>query len=192
MATHSAAAAIDNNWLATEQLVLAQKELDACEDDIVCNAGTMIKWTGVSAKQDVLTMSGLISGLAEAGWHDLKGLAEFFKDLPKSLEGLASLVNKEVRDQIGEEIAAEFNAKINRMQVALREGGDQNALQLGRDLGNLIWQIGSIAMGTVGAAQLTASLGKVGVRLGKEAAKEFLHVDWVTMGGISVITASHC
>ncbi|BBO59844.1 hemagglutinin [Mycoavidus sp. B2-EB] len=183
VATHSAAAAIDNNWLATEQLVLAQKELDACEDDIVCNAGTMIKWTGVSAKQDALTMSGLISGLAEAGWHDLKGLAEFFKDLPKSLEGLASLVNQEVRDQIGEEIAAEFNAKINRMQVALREGGDQNALQLGRDLGNLIWQIGSIAMGTVGAAQLTASLGKIGVRLGKETAKEFLHVDWVTMGG---------
>ncbi|WP_185182569.1 hemagglutinin repeat-containing protein [Mycoavidus sp. B2-EB] len=183
VATHSAAAAIDNNWLATEQLVLAQKELDACEDDFVCNAGTMIKWTGVSAKQDALTMSGLISGLAEAGWHDLKGLAEFFKDLPKSLAGLASLVNQEVRDQIGEEIAAEFNAKINRMQVALREGGDQNALQLGRDLGNLIWQIGSIAMGTVGAAQLTASLGKVGVRLGKEAAKEFLHVDWVTMGG---------
>ncbi|BBO58958.1 hemagglutinin [Mycoavidus sp. B2-EB] len=169
VATHSAAAAIDNNWLATEQLVLAQKELDACEDDIVCNAGTMIKWTGVSAKQDALTMSGLISGLAEAGWHDAEGVVEFVKNFPNSLKELASLVNQEVRDQIGEEIAAEFNARINRIQAAAREGGDQNALQLGRELGNLFWQIGSIALVAGGAAKLTASLGKIGVRLGKES-----------------------
>ncbi|BBO59024.1 hypothetical protein [Mycoavidus sp. B2-EB] len=37
-------------------------------------------------------------------------------------------------------------------------------------------------MGTVGAAQLTASLGNVGVRLGKETAKEFLHVDLAKAG----------
>ncbi|KAF9368220.1 hypothetical protein CPC16_005573, partial [Podila verticillata] len=121
VATHSAAAAIDNNWLATEQKALIQKELEACKDDFVCKTLTELKWTGVVVKQDALTMAGLISGLAEAGWHDAEGLVEFFKGLPNSLEGLASLVNKEVRDQIGEAIAAELNAKINRMQVALRE-----------------------------------------------------------------------
>ncbi|BBO59589.1 hypothetical protein [Mycoavidus sp. B2-EB] len=182
VATHSAAAAIDNNWLATEQKVLAQKELDACEDDIVCNAGTMIKWTGVSAKQDALTMSGLISGLSEAGWHDAEGVVEFITDFRNNLKGLASLINEEVRDQLGEEIVAALNAKINRIQAAAREGGDQNALQLGRELGNLFWQIGSIVLVATGAAKLTASLGKIGIRLGKETAKEFLHVDLAKAG----------
>lgn len=153
------------------------------EDSLAYKAGTMIKWTGVSAKQDALTMSGLISGLAEAGWADAEGLVEFFTNLPKSLEGLASLVNKEVRDPIGEAIAAELDAKIKRMQVVVEKGGDQNAVQLCRDLGNLIWQIGSITIAEVGVTKLTTSLGKAGIRLGKEAIEEFLHVDLVEMGG---------
>ncbi|BBE09327.1 Probable hemagglutinin-related protein [Mycoavidus cysteinexigens] len=129
----------------------------------------MIKWTGVSAKQDALTMSGLISGLAEAGWHDAEGVVEFFKDFRNNLKGLASLINQEVRDQLGEQIVAEFNAKINRIRAAAREGGDQNALQLGRELGDLFWHIGSIVIVAAGAAKLTASLGKIGVRLSKES-----------------------
>ncbi len=179
----SASIAIENNWLATEQKAKAQKELEDCEDSRACKAGTMIKWTGVSAKQDALTMSGLISGLAEAGWADAEGIVAFCKGLPGSLAGLASLINKEVRDQIGEAIAAELDAKISRMQVALEKGGDQNAVQLGRDLGNLIWQVGSITIAAAGVTKLTASLGKAGIRFGKEAIEEFLHVDLVKMGG---------
>ncbi len=169
----SASIAIENNWLATEQHAQTQKELEACEDSLVCKAGTTIKWAGISAKQDALTMSGLLSGLAEAGWADAEGLVEFFTDLPKSLAGLASLINKEVRDQIGEAIAAELDAKIKRMQVAVEKGGDQNAVQLGRDLGNLIWQVGSITIAAVGVTKLTASLGKAGIHVGKKTLEEF-------------------
>ncbi len=179
----SASIAIENNWLATEQKAKAQKELEGCEDSLACKAGTMIKWTGISAKQDALTMSGLISGLAEAGWADAEGIVAFCNGLPGSLAGLASLINKEVRDQIGEAIAAELDAKISRMQVALEKGGDQNAVQLGRDLGNLIWQVGSITIAAAGVTKLTASLGKAGIRFGKEAIEEFLHVDLAKMGG---------
>jgi len=42
-------------------------------------------------------------------------------------------------------------------------GGDDNALQLGRDLGSALWDVGSVAAGVFGGAQAGAALGKVGV-----------------------------
>ena len=117
----------------------------------------------------MLTAAGIGKGLAASGWNDVKGLAEFLADPVKGLQGIRDVITKpEVRAQLGDAIFGELDAKIGRMQTALREGGDENAEQLGKDLGALVWQVGSVATGAVGIAKGGVMLARVGMNVGRD------------------------
>lgn len=75
-ATNGAIAAVDNNWLATQQIVQMKKELSNAKSTLE-QLKVASKWAYISTKQDVLTTTGIGKGLAESGWNDVKGLAEF-------------------------------------------------------------------------------------------------------------------
>ena len=74
----------------------------------------------------------------------------------------------EARTQLGEAMFEELDAKIDRMSRALDQGGDANAEQLGRDLGGVLWQVGSIVTGAGAAAKGAVKLAEVGINVGKE------------------------
>jgi len=125
------------------------------------------KWAYISGKQDVLTAGGMGKGLAEAGISDVKGLAEFLSDPVQGLNGLKKIItNPEARQQLGDAVFKELDAKIDRMTLAIEQGGDQNAEQLGKDLGALIWQVGSVATGVGGVAKGGLALAKAGINVG--------------------------
>ena len=52
------------------------------------------------------------------------------------------------------------------MSRAINVGGDANAEQLGRDLGGLLWQVGTVVTGAGAAARGVTKLATVGVQLG--------------------------
>ena len=167
-ATQGAVAAVDNNWLATQQIVQMKKELSNAKTTLeqVKVAG---KWAYISTKQDVLTTTGIGKGLAEAGWNDVKGVAEFLAHPIEGLNGLKQLISSpEAREQMGEAMFKELDAKIDRMSRALDQGGDANAEQLGRDLGGVLWQVGSVVTGAGGIAKGATKLASIGVRLGSD------------------------
>lgn len=167
-ATSAATTATENNWLATQQVVQMKKELQAA-DGVLEQLKVRGKWGYVSAKQDVLTATGVGKGLAEAGWNDIQGLAEFLSDPIAGLNGLKQLIADEnARQNLSDSVFRELDAKIDRMQTALEQGGDQQAEQLGKDLGALIWQVGTVATGVGGAAKAGAKLADVGISLGSK------------------------
>ena len=109
------------------------------------------KWAYISTRQDVLTTAGVGKGLVEAGISDIKGLAEFLSDPISGLNGLKQIItDPEVRQQLSDSIFNELDKNIDRMKTALQVGGDQNAEQLGQDLGVLVWQVGSVETGVGG------------------------------------------
>lgn len=69
---------------------------------------------------------------------------------------------------MGEAMFKELDAKIDRMSRALDQGGDANAEQLGRDLGGVLWQVGSIVTGAGAAAKGAVKLAEVGINVSKE------------------------
>lgn len=167
-ATNAAAANVDNNWLATQQRVQMQKELDEAKDALE-TLKIMAKWGYIDKKQDVLTKGGVGLGLAEAGWGDIEGMAQFLADPIAGLNGLYEIItSEEVRQAYGDEVFRELEAKIDRVKLALEEGGDANAVQLGRDLGELAWQVGSIATGAGGIAKGGVALAKAGIKVGAQ------------------------
>ncbi|WP_338641618.1 hemagglutinin repeat-containing protein [Burkholderia pyrrocinia] len=166
--TTSATAAAQNNWLATEQKVQAQKELMACTN-LMCAVQTTGKWATVSSVQDAATLAGFGKGLAQAGWNDVRGLAEFLSDPVTGLKGMYDLINsKEMRDQLGQAVVDNLNAKIGQIQTALRVGGTEQALQLGENIGDLTWQVGSVVAGVGGAVKAGVGLAKVGITVGRD------------------------
>lgn len=166
--TTSATAAAQNNWLATEQKVQAQKELMACTN-LMCAVQTTGKWATVSSVQDAATLAGFGKGLAQAGWNDVRGLAEFLSDPVTGLKGMYDLINsKEMRDQLGQAVVDNLNAKIGEIQTALRVGGTDQALQLGENIGDLTWQVGSVVAGVGGAVKAGVGLAKVGITVGRD------------------------
>ena len=165
-ATNSATAAIDNNWLATQQIVQMKKELTEAKGalEVLKVSG---KWAYISGKQDVLTAAGVGKGLADSGISDVKGLAEFLSDPIAGLDGLKQiLTSADAREQLGDSVFQALDAKIDRMKTALEQGGDQNAEQLGQDLGALIWQVGTVVTGAGAVAKSGVALAKVGINLG--------------------------
>ena len=165
-ATNAAVVAIDNNWLATQQIVQMNKELKAAQGSLE-TLKVLGKWAYVNGKQDALTITGVGKGLAEAGWSDVQGLAAFLSDPITGLKGLKEIItNPDARQQMGDAMFAELDAKIDRMTTALEVGGYQQAEQLGEDLGALIWQVGAVATGVGGVAKGGVALAKVGVSVG--------------------------
>lgn len=63
-----------------------------------------------------------------------------------------------MREQLGDSVFQALDAKIDRMKTALEQGGDQNAEQLGQDLGALIWQVGTVVTGAGAVAKSGVAL----------------------------------
>ncbi|WP_443115240.1 hemagglutinin repeat-containing protein [Herbaspirillum seropedicae] len=170
-ATNSATAAVDNNWLASQQIVQMNKELSEAST-LLDKLKIQAKWAGTSMKQDALTLTGVGKGLAESGWEDVKGVSEFMMHPIDGLNGIKQVISSsEARKALGEAMYGELNAKIERMKLALDQGGDQNAEQLGKDIGALLWQVGSLVTGVSGVAKGGVELAKLGVSLGSNGMK---------------------
>ncbi|MDS0862682.1 hemagglutinin repeat-containing protein, partial [Burkholderia pseudomultivorans] len=162
--TSSATAAAQNNWLATEQRVQMQKDLVACNGNLGCQLQANAKWFAVSGKQDLLTAGGVWKGLNEAAVVDAAGLVRFASDPVAGLKGLQALVeDPQVRAALGDQIVTSLKTRIASMDNALTVGGDANAEQFGRDLGNLLWQATSVVTAAKGAVEASAALGRVGL-----------------------------
>ncbi|MBP0943677.1 hypothetical protein V2K16_26655 [Pseudomonas alliivorans] len=165
-ANTAAGAAVDNNWLATQQIVQFKKEYEEAKG-FGETGKVFAKWAYISSKQDVLTQFGIGKGLAQSGWNDVTGLAEFVAHPIEGLKGLKELVNNPAaREQFGETLIKELNVKIDRVTVALEKGGDENAVLLGQSIGEIAWQVGSIATGVGGAATGGVALAKAGIKVG--------------------------
>ncbi|WHS59041.1 hemagglutinin repeat-containing protein [Pseudomonas sp. G2-4] len=166
-ANSAAGAAVDNNWLATQQLVQAEKEYS--EADLLGKTKVVAKWAYIYQKQEVLTRFGIGKGLAQAGWSDVEGLAQFLLNPVEGIKGIKALIDDpEARQKLGDALVNDANAKIVRIQDALEHGGDDRAVQLGQDIGELVWQVGTIATGVGTAAKGGLTLAKAGIKVGAE------------------------
>lgn len=113
-ATAAATAAVDNNWLATQQVVQMKKEL-AQATTLLQTMQIQAKWAGTSMKQDALTTAGVGLGLAQSGWNDVKGLAEFMSDPVKGLNGIQQLISDpDARQAMGDAL---FNTLDNKIAL---------------------------------------------------------------------------
>nr|WP_306110016.1 DNA/RNA non-specific endonuclease [Pseudomonas sp. PICF6] len=107
--------------------------------------------------------------MAQAGWSDVEGLAQFLLNPVEGIKGIKALIdNPEARQKLGDALVNDANAKIERIQDALEHGGDDRAVQLGQDIGELVWQVGTIATGVGTAAKGGVTLAKAGIRVGAE------------------------
>ena len=180
-ASQAAANTAAKNWLATQQQAQMKKEMDGAKT-VAEKLQVFGKWAIVSGKQDALTASGVGKGLVEAGISDVQGLAEFLAHPVEGLSGLKQIISSpEARQQLGDSVFAELDAKIGHMQTALEVGGDQNAEQLGKDLGGLIWQVGSVVMGAGAAAKggvaIASAAAATGTRALENSTLQFMKLD---------------
>ncbi|MCM3417726.1 hypothetical protein M3652_20915, partial [Bacillus intestinalis] len=76
--------------------------------------------------------------------------------------------SKEMRDQLGQAVVDNLNTKIGEIQTALRVGGTDQALQLGQNIGELTWQVGSVVAGVSGAVKAGIGLAKIGINVGRD------------------------
>ena len=167
-ANSAAGAAVDNNWLATQQLVQLKKEYEEA-DGVIEKAQVLGKWGYISSKQDVLTQFGLGKGLVQSGWSDVEGMAQFLADPMAGLEGLKALVtDAAAQNQMLDGMATKLKSQIDTMANALEQGGDENAIALGEEMGNLIWTVGSFATGVGGVAKGGVALAKAGIKVGTQ------------------------
>jgi hypothetical protein len=183
-ANSAAGAAVDNNWLATQQLVQAEKEYS--EADLVGKTKVVAKWAYIYQKQEVLTRFGIGKGLVQAGWGDVEGLAQFLLNPVDGINGIRALINNpEAREQFSDGMINDLNEKLDRVKDALENGGDERAVQLGQDIGEIVWQVGSIATGVGTAAKGGVALAKVGIKVGAEGLEKMADMAKIAKAEVS-------
>ncbi|WP_419653838.1 hemagglutinin [Xylella fastidiosa] len=169
-ATHAAIAAVDNNWLATQQKLQMENELKAArQKGFWAEEAVKAKWDAISAKQDILTTSTLLLGLAESAKSDLNGLVELVLHPIDTVNGLKALItDPAVRQQLGESLVQELNDRVDRIQANTIFGGDLDALEYGRGLGTVVWDVGALLVGVGGVAKGGELLAKAGIKVSED------------------------
>ncbi|MCL2162393.1 MAG: hemagglutinin repeat-containing protein, partial [Betaproteobacteria bacterium] len=165
-AANSAVAAVDNNWLATQQVVQYKKERDEAKTQLE-ELAVDAKWIGISFAQDAITARGFAAGLVEGIGGDVIGIVKFLASPIESLEALKKIIAEEdVRAQLGEALYKELNDKIDKMSFALEYGGRENAFELGRQAGEIVWHVGSAVLVVKGAVTASVKLADAGIKIG--------------------------
>jgi hypothetical protein len=120
-----------------------------------------------SVSKPRVTRSLLTGFFSQNSPNDSEEQRETKRNLIVSLmTGLGQLIdNPEARKQFGDSVVNEVNVKIETIKTALEVGGDENAEALGKDIGEIAWQVGSIATGVGGAAKGDVALARAGIKV---------------------------
>ncbi|WP_102878804.1 hemagglutinin repeat-containing protein [Pseudomonas protegens] len=175
-ATNAAIANVDNNWLATQQMVQMTKEL-AAAPSFREKLAVYGKWLSVSGNQDFIAGSALFKSfsdsMASAGIDTLNGAAGVLKDPIASIDAMNEFILSVDGQKLFGAAADTFRSKITQIRDALVIGGDENAENLGKQLGQALGLYAQvIASGGTGAAKGASTLSKAGVEVSSRGMKD--------------------
>ncbi|MCV2221741.1 hemagglutinin repeat-containing protein [Pseudomonas mercuritolerans] len=176
-ANNAATANIDNNWLATQQYVQAMKEIDA-EPNVLKKLAIAAKWQIQSSRQDLLTGSGVLKGftdgMAGAGLGTLDSAVMLMRDPVQSWDAVVEFAGSaEAQALLGEAIGAAFKSQIDQIGKALVEGGDANAENLGRQMGQAVALVVQLlAGGGSSSANSALTLSRMGIDVSVNTVKK--------------------
>lgn len=167
-ANNAATANVDNNWLATQQYVQAKKEIDA-EPNLLKKLEIAAKWQITSLRQDLLTGSGILKGftdgMAGAGLSTLDSAVVLMTDPAESWAAVKEFAaSKEAQALLGKAVAAAFLSQIDQIGEAVVKGGDDNAENLGRQMGQAVALVVQLlAGGGSSSASSALTLSRMGI-----------------------------
>ncbi|WP_456022333.1 hemagglutinin repeat-containing protein [Pseudomonas protegens] len=176
-ANNAATANIDNNWLATQQYVQAIKEIDA-EPNVLKKIAIAAKWQIQSTRQDLLTGSGVLKGftdgMAGAGLGTLDSAVMLMRDPVQSWDAVVEFAGSdEAQALLGKAVGAAFKSQIDQIGQALTEGGDANAENLGRQMGQAVALVVQLlAGGGSSSASSALTLSRMGIDVSVNTVKK--------------------
>ncbi|WP_175538106.1 hemagglutinin repeat-containing protein [Pseudomonas sp. OV546] len=176
-ATNAAVANVDNNWLATQQIVQMIKEVAEAKtfDEKMKVTG---KWLSISGNQDLATASALFNSfkdsMAGAGVDALNSAVGVLRDPIASIDAMNEFILSVEGEKLFGTAAAGFKSQITQLRDALVVGGDENAEKLGKQLGEAVALYAQVVAtgGSGGAAQGASTLSKAGVDVSINGFKE--------------------
>ncbi|WP_236189434.1 hemagglutinin repeat-containing protein [Pseudomonas paraglycinae] len=176
-ANNAAVANVDNNWLATQQYIQAKKELDE-EPNLLKKMAIIQKWGLTSVRQDLLTttgvMKGFTDGMAGAGLGTLDSAVMLLRDPLESWQAVKDFAaSDEAQALLGKAVAAAFKSQIDQIGQAVVEGGDANAENLGRQMGQAVALVVQLlAGGGSSSANSALTLSRMGIDVTVETVKK--------------------
>lgn len=176
-ATNAAVANVDNNWLATQQIVQMIKEVAEAET-FAEKMKVTGKWLSISGSQDMTSASALFNSfkdsMAGAGVDTLNSAVGVLRDPIASIDAMNEFILSVEGEKLFGSAAAGFKSQITQLRDALVVGGDDNAEKLGKQLGEAVALYAQVVAtgGSGGAAQGASTLSKAGVDVSINGFKE--------------------
>jgi filamentous hemagglutinin len=176
-ATNAAIANVDNNWLATQQIVQMTKELAEAKStpEVVAVFG---KWLAISGNQDLITGTALFNSfkdsMAGSGVDVLNSAVGVLRDPVATVDAMREFAESADGKKLLGAAADTFKSQINQIREALVVGGDENAENLGKQLGEAVALYAQLIAtgGAGGAAKESWLLSKAGVEVTSSGIKE--------------------
>jgi hypothetical protein len=153
------------------------KEIDA-EPNFLKKIAIAAKWQIQSTRQDLLTGSGVLKGftdgMAGAGLGTLDSAVMLMRDPVQSWDAVVEFAGSdEAYALLGSAVGAAFKSQIDQIGQALVEGGDANAENLGRQMGQAVALVVQLlAGGGSSSASSALTLSRMGIDVSVNTVKK--------------------
>jgi Possible hemagglutinin (DUF637)/Pre-toxin domain with VENN motif len=159
----SAETAVRNNYLTETQKQQRDRAIAACKESLACAASVLLKYGKTDAQQEIGKLVGIMGGIGYQSVETLVALADLAQNLPETFRVLTAIVSDpEFRAKVGDQIANEYQQRIDLQTRAYNEGGYGGSITTGVEAGRLAVDVTLLASAAVGATKLAAKAASAG------------------------------
>ena len=157
----TAETAVRNNYLTDAQKQKKDKELASCSS-LVCAAGVVAKYGGISGAQDAALLMGVAGGVGYQSYEQAVAVVDMLKNPSATFAALNALVNDpDFRARAGTQLTDDYKQRIGILLKSYNEDGLNGASAAGVEVGRLAVDIVGVATATVGVTKVAATVTKV-------------------------------
>ncbi|MGI2030389.1 hypothetical protein ACRQ5F_24225, partial [Endozoicomonas acroporae] len=145
----------------------------------LCQYKTLFAWELIDAQQDAGVVIGVGGGIGLSAYEMAEALATVVLNPEATYNGLkALLANAAVREQLGNDIIASYDQRLNRLSQAREDAGWEGSITNGVESGRL-------ALEVVTAIQGVTALGKTIAKLPAGSKKALTSINETVQKGLS-------
>jgi filamentous hemagglutinin len=152
-----------NNYLTDKQKIARNAEKTACKGETSCLFKADLKYGLISTKQGTGLLVGIGAGMGYQGVEQLNAIVEMIEHPQETLATLNAIINDPAfREQVGTQIANDYEARINMLTRAYEDGGWDGSITAGVEAGRLAVDVVTAAAAIKGVSQVVVIASKAG------------------------------
>ncbi len=156
--------AVEDNYLSTKQKQILAEEIKICNGKFLCELKTEAYWSMVSAGQNASFAAGVLAGVPAVLYEAVSDIASVVLSPMETIDALSTFVSQDdMFDSVAEGIKQDYLARLEHFRQEYERAGAGGSFNAGVEVGKLVTEAASMAMGGAGITKTSATALSKGI-----------------------------